>query len=750
MREKLNRILEYEKRLIQDRQQLMELMSEAPEDNEELVRYKLECFQKEIAFMNRQVELLKEEARTQQVARNTQAVENTKVDRQVQNSQEQTEQELEPARIAQGAGVMQKPKEQTPKESSGEAMMRSQAAHMTGFEQSMQETQAKRPAKKDLEKTVGKSLMGIFASVLIFISLILFATLLLPYFTDTLKMLTTYVVSFTFLGIGLSKMKKDKTNKFYVALTGCGIGALYISLLLSNIYFKVLGDIPLYVLICVWGIGVCLFAKQKSTIFRIIGELGITIAVIFGCVLCMNNEDAAKMLALIIFYTISSAVFYFVHFEREFFDNLVHHISNVINVYMLTASTFVIVGHGLNHFEAWLMLVIVFISLGSTLWHSLEKESISFGAFATAYAFTLYQMLEEMLVDSMVFSIVTYVVMVILLVLYEWKHASRREGKYIVQTFLLIMATAAVMREGDLYYYGMVPLLILPALLYGFFRRNQVCKYGSLVMLFLYTFETHAYTQIPHFLLGCVAIITGFGLIMWKREQYSRIFKYSLHVLTLLFLVVCVSDMAVELGTVQWRKGDGPGICNYMLFTLFNIGMMKSFFGKNLATGENENQAVYNIANMLSMLFGTIMIASVENGLWHILLILTVLGAFMINSKRFLDKRESLVPGIYVGVKFTILMIVILESFDSANYVVSIACLLLAITGIVLGFVAEYKSLRIFGLLLSMISIFKLIMVDIRYDNTLGHALSFFGSGILCFVISLIYNYIDKRFSERA
>ena len=87
MREKLNRILEYEKRLIQDRQQLMELMSEAPEDNEELVRYKLECFQKEIAFMNRQVELLKEEARTQQVARNTQAVENTKVDRQVQNLQ---------------------------------------------------------------------------------------------------------------------------------------------------------------------------------------------------------------------------------------------------------------------------------------------------------------------------------------------------------------------------------------------------------------------------------------------------------------------------------------------------------------------------------------------------------------------------------------------------------------------------------------------------------------------------------------
>ena len=53
------------------------------------------------------------------------------------------------------------------------------------------------------EKAIGKSLMGIFASVLIFISLILFATLLLPYFNDTAKMITTYVISFAFLGAGI-------------------------------------------------------------------------------------------------------------------------------------------------------------------------------------------------------------------------------------------------------------------------------------------------------------------------------------------------------------------------------------------------------------------------------------------------------------------------------------------------------------------------------------------------------------------
>jgi hypothetical protein len=39
-------------------------------------------------------------------------------------------------------------------------------------------------------------------------------------------------------------------------------------------------------------------------------------------------------------------------------------------------------------------------------------------------------------------------------------------------------------------------------------------------------------------------------------------------------------------------------------------------------------------------------------------------------------------------------------------------------------------------------------MVDITYDNTIGHAASFFIAGILCFAISMIYNYIDKKYKD--
>ena len=251
---KMNRILEYEKQLIQDRQQLLELLSETPEENEELVRYKLECFQKEIAFMNRQVELLKEEANTVQATQNVQRAgtfaEQMKQTSQAEMSPMQTDSETEAVSKAQAVQATQET--QATNSAQGNQKQTAAKGAFSGQEsggqretqatilQRMAATQAKAPVKKDLEQTVGKSLMGIFASVLIFISLILFATLLLPYFTDTLKMLTTYLVSFAFLAVGLVKMKKDKGNKFYIALTGCGIGAIYISLLLSNMYFKML------------------------------------------------------------------------------------------------------------------------------------------------------------------------------------------------------------------------------------------------------------------------------------------------------------------------------------------------------------------------------------------------------------------------------------------------------------------------------------------------------------------------------
>ena len=721
MSERLKTLLEYEKRLIQDRQQLLELTEQCQEEDSQLVDYKLQCFQKEIAFMNHQLELMKAQANGQRIM--------VAIPKQTENPKPD-EQRMQQSTTAMAQNATER-----------NNMTMEQEKRISG-------EKANNYVENDLEKTFGRSFMGIFASVLIFISLILFATLLLPYFNDTAKMITTYVVSFAFLSIGLLKLRKNKQNKFFQALTGCGFGALYISLLLSNLYFKVLGDIPLYIFICIWGVAVCFFSKERSKIFQIIGEVGIAISILFGSLLCAYTVDTAKYTALLIFYCISTAVFYVVHYEKEFNKNLIHHIFNAINLFFLFVTAFDIFDGGAEYI---LLLVLSAVSVGCAFFHRLDEESISFGIITSIYSIMAYSALKGVIGENEAFGIILYITTIPMMALSEYKRMEHKEGKYILQVFLMITAMIGLNYHQGVYDYGSVFLVVLPLLIAGFLRNNFVLKYGSLVMLCIYTVGTSVKLYEPvQFLLEFIAFGVAFFLLWWKKEQYSKIFKYCLYLCTAWFLLYMMSDVVYELVTKIAKESayDISKACSYIIFAFFNIAMMKSVFGKNMCTGQAENPFLYNSINLIVMGVGLLYLSDGYEGIWHILLILTTLCAFMINAKNFLDKRNNIFAGIYVGIKFTILMVVILNSFDAVNYVISIACLLMAIAAIVLGFIGQYKSLRVFGLVLSMISIFKLIMIDISYQNTLGNAISFFVSGILCFIISLIYNYIDGRFKK--
>lgn len=729
---RLNQLVTYEKRLMADRKQLLELIEECnlnEEQDSSLLRYKLESFQKELQYLERQTMMLKNEltAREELRERATEA-----------KAQTGEAAQKEESKVAgrQNAETLQEPVK--------EAI--STASRIRPVPEQKVPIPFVKANAKDLEKTIGKSLMGIFASVLIFISLILFATLLLPYFNDTAKMITTYVISFVFLGVGLFKLKKDSENKFFVALTGCGMGALYISMLLSNIYFKVLGDIPLYILIGIWGICIGVFSKKRSKIFQAIGESGILIATVFGCILCTQEQDVVKFIALVIFYAISFIAFYVIHYQKEFIENLMHHIFNVLNLFILAVTAFELSLDSEVMVGVWMVFVLLLVSFGCTLWHKAEKEAFSIYIFAIIYMIMCYVVLKMLCEEWSVWGIIAYATSVLLMALFQWKKTVEEDGKYAAQWILYIIAIIAVNCWENGFAYGAIPLLILPAMIAGFLLKNIVFKYGGLLVAAGYLFFVSDINLYVHYLLCLLVVATGHYLMYWKKEQYNAAYKICIYLLTLLTLFYIEPVFSELFGSDDWS-----GLCTYIVVVTYNIFMMKGMLTGNLKTGNQDISALYHITNLGLMLVGLSFAGdSYESAVIHILWIMVTLVTFLVNSKNYLDKRDSMAAGIYVGVKLAVFMVVVLNSFEAVNYVISISCLLFAIASIIIGFAGEYKSLRIFGLVLSMISIFKLIMVDISYENTLGNALSFFVSGILCFVISLIYNYIDKKMQERA
>ena len=64
-------------------------------------------------------------------------------------------------------------------------------------------------------------------------------------FTDIMKIIGIFCLSSIILAVGLFGKWKSKNSAFFISLTGCGAGAIYLSIFLMHSYF---GYINVYVL----------------------------------------------------------------------------------------------------------------------------------------------------------------------------------------------------------------------------------------------------------------------------------------------------------------------------------------------------------------------------------------------------------------------------------------------------------------------------------------------------------------------
>ena len=105
--------------------------------------------------------------------------------------------------------------------------------------------------------------------------------------------------------------------------------------------------------------------------------------------------------------------------------------------------------------------------------------------------------------------------------------------------------------------------------------------------------------------------------------------------------------------------------------------------------------------------------------------------------------REMLFCG-----KLTAWLFVLFCGFSLPKVLLSVGLLVLAVLLILFGFWKSRKPVRIYGLILVLVSICKLILLDISYGKLELRAFSFLICGVICFGISFLYNRMDKNNSK--
>lgn len=722
----IEKILAFENRLLQDRKELNDLIAACTAGTADgLTRMKIQELQREVEMMERELGVLKS------------IVEYQNTRQQMSETKLQSQQRIVPQSQA----------------SSEKRQLQPQAAP-PGYQQNLSgvgnETACQQP-RKDLENTIGKTIMAVCASVLIFFGLITFAAIALPLLSAEVKLVLMYTASFLLAGTGIIFSFRKRENKWFLSLAGCGMGALYLSLILSKFYFQIMSDIVLYSCIFVWAMGICVLSKMRSKSFLVIGQIGVCISILFGVGFCNYAKDGNRMLFLVVYSILAEMIFYFSHMNREYGKNMVNHIFWAISL------PFLVIGGTAGYMEGTIqgtvtgvLLVMVpygLIAMSLGALKMKEKGNVSAGIFNSLYLLTAYAAFMQNFGNA---ELLMLVAAILLLAVLEIRIPAKGDiGKILFQCTLFLQLFIASVGCRDFREIFSVALPVVGCLVYGFAQKQNTYKMAGMIYGILFLFVPM--NQWLYILWGA-AIFAAVAVLLWHyREQYRTWIKAMVYPLLLFFLLISYGKIIGE--SVFWWKTEEV-LMILAVLSAVNIMMQKiPLLQRHPVTGEKEQgmEIETGVIQIVWMFASLVCITNINGTLYHALSILLGAILFVTNTACLLKGKQSGIMGIYVGLKMIVFVEAVLKSFETPGFWMSLAGLLMAVLLVAAGFLAEkyrrqqWKQVRIFGLVLSLLSLAKLVVLDIHYDNMLLRSAGFFAGGILCFGISLIYHMVDKK-----
>lgn len=661
------------------------------------------------------------------------------------------------------------------------------------------------PPKKqsDMESFIGKNVFVLIASVLVFIGVVIFAGVVLPYLSDELKFILMCVASLGFTGFSYWFVRK-KVNTLSISLLACGLGTIYITLFTGNLYFKVINTVLLYIALLLWIMVIYYCSRYKTFVFNVIGQAGILISL----VLCMSDA-IAKQRGDFVFYALI-----YVAVAEILYDILFREKGYMINVISMLTSVMILSYPIIYELEedygnSFLPFDVNKITL-SDMFTSFNGKLISFlillGLFGYAIVKNVFLTRQKKLTVTK-YAIVNFVGLFVFLV--SASHFEFTKGLGIVMSLycLIILCITEWLYYAEdrdvtinilesiliglvvIFYYSIFDtlwisglILLIPLMLYIYKTNTKCSRVLVIVGLGLTTLANIFYansgdgdfvvsstkditdweyladatkeaviqgSSIVYYITCAVFSVVCYLLLIHRKNEtrdYVKVLAYLFIVGNVFLTFWGMSDYGSYRYDVQLLENVEQ--IRELMIMLIALGIQFIFrqnklFDKTKRLFQQSTFIAYFVVNAFMMLLSIVYLYDLDDYKFEYFIgvIITVI-LFTLNSAILLDHKDTGLA-IYVGIKITILIFIVMHVFD-LQPLVSIFLFLWAVACIILGLKNTQKYLRIYALILAMISAFKLVMFDISYSNMLARAGSFIVCAALCFFISWIYHRIEK------
>lgn len=159
-------------------------------------------------------------------------------------------------------------------------------------------------SQSSFENVLGKNVLGIVASILVFLGIVFLGVLVVPYLGDGFRCALMYLVSLAFLVLGFV-LSLRRRSPLSLAVLGTGAGALFISVLMTRMHFGFLGELETFALLLAW-VAACMALVKRfdSLLLSIVAHVGMIVSVCFAYA---AGFDDARALTVIVYQLLASA-----------------------------------------------------------------------------------------------------------------------------------------------------------------------------------------------------------------------------------------------------------------------------------------------------------------------------------------------------------------------------------------------------------------------------------------------------------
>ena len=618
------------------------------------------------------------------------------------------------------------------------------------YNRTIKQKRVRREQRESLENVFGKNIIGIIAAVLIFIGIIAFGALVFKAITDAVKVMLIFIASFAMSGIGIYLVKRD-SNAFTNSILGCGFGAIFVSVFVTHLYFQIISDLIAFLLILCWMLAVYFVSKRlHSKVLLYLSHIGCIVSIFMTI---PYRIDGLMLIEITLYQIVSLSMLIFMDF-LEVQNGTVLELNPAKFLFK-----FSIYGSMLFNFVWSLFIAQMHASKNYT-----DVILLVLGCLTILTNIVLYFISQRQIYKNAKLENIFSIILHLMTILFGFGSLISRnimevmsDGYAELFTMFVIISTILLshfinklinkIKDVNVSFITYLSILLTILLLNVCINDTYLVGIFVIVLTAIYTFLVYKYRDIRYFILNLLSITSGLfyvicidGNVLLPVVVYSILYFLDIIYLWKLqfkeyfnfpFIYFVYINIPFLISLIKTLKDDRDcfkvsNILTYILegiiLGVFSIFIAIESSGGFLSSG-NMNDFGLSILSLLMLIFG------------------------LVRLTNLIQNKNGLL-GVWYGIKvtwLTVFPLATLTGFLDEQMIFSVVCMLIALACIYFGFKFEIKSTRIYGLILTIASVLKIVIADVWQQDSVIRVIALILGGAICFGISAIYNYIERN-----